>query len=105
MKVGPTDGGAERRHGPGHHAASTATASPATSTSPAAKGADVALDGRAFDLPATAFCSAPASSTACSPTMRLAREEIFGPVLSVVRAGDLDEALAVGRQCDYGNGA
>src|SRR5262249_50875707 len=39
------------------------------------------------------------------PTMRLAREEIFGPVLSVVRAGDLEEALAVGRQCEYGNGA
>jgi len=37
--------------------------------------------------------------------MRLAREEIFGPVLSVVRAGDLEEALAVGRQCEYGNGA
>ena len=37
--------------------------------------------------------------------MRVAREEIFGPVLSVVRVGDLDEALAVGRDCPYGNGA
>ena len=37
--------------------------------------------------------------------MRLAREEIFGPVLSVVRTGDLEEALAIGRQCEYGNGA
>jgi len=27
------------------------------------------------------------------------------PVLSVVRTGDLDEALALGRQCEYGNGA
>ncbi len=35
----------------------------------------------------------------------MAREEIFGPVLSVVRAGDLDEALAIGRECPYGNGA
>src|SRR4029079_11009623 len=39
------------------------------------------------------------------PAMRLAREEIFGPVLSVVRANDLDEALALGRQCESGNGA
>jgi malonate-semialdehyde dehydrogenase (acetylating)/methylmalonate-semialdehyde dehydrogenase len=37
--------------------------------------------------------------------MRVAREEIFGPVLSVIRAGDLDEALAIGRDCPYGNGA
>ena len=37
--------------------------------------------------------------------MRLWREEIFGPVLSVVRAHDLDEALDIGRQCEYGNGA
>ena len=37
--------------------------------------------------------------------MRVAREEIFGPVLSVIRADDLDEALAIGRDCPYGNGA
>ena len=37
--------------------------------------------------------------------MRVAREEIFGPVLSVIRVDDLDEALAIGRDCPYGNGA
>jgi malonate-semialdehyde dehydrogenase (acetylating)/methylmalonate-semialdehyde dehydrogenase len=37
--------------------------------------------------------------------MRVAREEIFGPVLSVVRAADFDEALSIGMQCEYGNGA
>ena len=40
-----------------------------------------------------------------APQMRVAKEEIFGPVLSVVRAGDLDEALALGRNVPYGNGA
>ena len=40
-----------------------------------------------------------------TPDMRVYDEEIFGPVLSVVRVGDLDEALAVGDQCEYGNGA
>jgi malonate-semialdehyde dehydrogenase (acetylating) / methylmalonate-semialdehyde dehydrogenase len=39
------------------------------------------------------------------PGMRVAKEEIFGPVLSVVRAASLDEALALGRDCPYGNGA
>ncbi len=34
----------------------------------------------------TAFCSAPAWSISVKPGMRLAKEEIFGPVLSVVRA-------------------
>ena len=37
--------------------------------------------------------------------MRVAKEEIFGPVLSVVRAKSLEEALSIGRDCEYGNGA
>ena len=32
-----------------------------------------------------------------TPDMRIAREEIFGPVLSVLRVKDLDEGLAVAR--------
>jgi malonate-semialdehyde dehydrogenase (acetylating)/methylmalonate-semialdehyde dehydrogenase len=69
------------------------------------EGAEVALDGRAFDLPSAGFLLGPSVVDRVQPTMRLAREEIFGPVLSVIRAGDLEEALAVGRQCEYGNGA
>ncbi|MFN9913029.1 MAG: aldehyde dehydrogenase family protein, partial [Pirellulaceae bacterium] len=30
---------------------------------------------------------------------------MFGPVLSLVRVQDLHEALAIGKQCTYGNGA
>ena len=37
-----------------------------------------------------------------TPDMRLAREEIFGPVLSVLRVKDFDEALAVANDCEYG---
>ncbi|MBN8626820.1 MAG: CoA-acylating methylmalonate-semialdehyde dehydrogenase [Planctomycetes bacterium] len=69
------------------------------------EGADVALDGRAFDLPGNGFLLGPSVVDKVTPTMRLAKEEIFGPVLSVVRTGDLDEALELGRQCEYGNGA
>jgi malonate-semialdehyde dehydrogenase (acetylating)/methylmalonate-semialdehyde dehydrogenase len=36
--------------------------------------------------------------------MRIYKEEIFGPVLSVVRAHDYDEALRLPSDHDYGNG-
>ncbi|MGH9947568.1 MAG: aldehyde dehydrogenase family protein [Pyrinomonadaceae bacterium] len=34
--------------------------------------------------------------------MRIAREEIFGPVLSVLRVKDFDEAMMVANDCEYG---
>jgi aldehyde dehydrogenase (NAD+) len=37
-----------------------------------------------------------------TPDMRIAREEIFGPVLSVIRAKDLDEALLIANDSEYG---
>jgi malonate-semialdehyde dehydrogenase (acetylating)/methylmalonate-semialdehyde dehydrogenase len=67
-------------------------------------GASIALDGRRkFD--SDGFLLGPSVVDRVQPTMRVWKEEIFGPVLSVVRAKDLDEALAVGDQCEYGNGA
>ena len=37
-----------------------------------------------------------------TPDMRIAREEIFGPVLSVLRVKDFDEAMVVANDSDYG---
>ncbi len=37
-----------------------------------------------------------------NPEKRLAREEIFGPVLSVIKVSDYDEAIAVANSVDYG---
>ncbi|MGI9166162.1 MAG: aldehyde dehydrogenase family protein [Pyrinomonadaceae bacterium] len=37
-----------------------------------------------------------------TPDMRIAREEIFGPVLSVLRVKDFDEAMRVANVCEYG---
>jgi aldehyde dehydrogenase (NAD+) len=37
-----------------------------------------------------------------APEMRVAREEIFGPVLSVLRVKDFDEAMQVANDCEYG---
>ncbi len=38
------------------------------------------------------------------PSMRIYQEEIFGPVLSVVRAKDYEEAIRLPSEHDYGNG-
>ena len=67
-------------------------------------GATVALDGRR-DFQSNGFLIGPSVVDRVAPTMRVYKEEIFGPVLSVVRAADLDEAMAVGDGCEYGNGA
>src|SRR5262245_12993022 len=104
MKVGPTDGGADVDMGPlitASHRDRVATYLDVAKS----EGAEVALDGRSFDLPREGFLLGPSVVDRVRPGMRLAREEIFGPVLSVVRVHDLDEALALGRQCEYGNGA
>lgn len=37
-----------------------------------------------------------------APSMRIAREEIFGPVVSVLRCGSLDEAIAIANDVEYG---
>ncbi len=39
--------------------------------------------------------------TNVKPDSRLAQEEIFGPVLAVIRANDLGEALAIANDTDY----
>ena len=67
-------------------------------------GATVALDGRR-EFKSSSFLLGPSVVDRVRTNMRVWREEIFGPVLSVVRAADLDEALAIGRECEYGNGA
>ena len=37
-----------------------------------------------------------------TPNMRIAREEIFGPVVSVIKCRSLDEAIAIGNHVEYG---
>ena len=74
------------------------------------EGASIALDGRHLttnnkQLTSEGFLLGPSVIDQVQPDMRVAREEIFGPVLSVIRAKTLDEALAIGRKSEYGNGA
>jgi malonate-semialdehyde dehydrogenase (acetylating)/methylmalonate-semialdehyde dehydrogenase len=39
------------------------------------------------------------------PDMKIAQEEVFGPVLAIIRARDVDEALAIENASPYGNAA
>ena len=64
------------------------------------------LDGReaeAEGLP-DGFFVGPTVFDDVTPAMRIAQEEIFGPVLSVMRAASLDEAIAFANATPFGNG-
>ena len=70
------------------------------------EGADLVVDGRGFTLPGHehGFFIGPSLFDQVTPSMRIYREEIFGPVLSVVRAEDYEEALRLPSEHEYGNG-
>ncbi len=53
------------------------------------------------DLAKQGFFVGPHIFVDVPPNSRLAREEIFGPVLAVIRAADLDEALRIANSTDY----
>jgi malonate-semialdehyde dehydrogenase (acetylating)/methylmalonate-semialdehyde dehydrogenase len=71
----------------------------------AQEGATLPLDGRRRELDKRGFFLGPSVVDHVGPDMSVGREEIFGPVLSVIRVADLDEAIALGAQSAYGNGA
>lgn len=51
---------------------------------------------------ANGYFIAPTVFDYVTPDMRLAQEEIFGPVLSVLRVKNFDEAMRVANDCEYG---
>ncbi len=53
------------------------------------------------DVPPQGYFIPPTIFVDVTPEMRIAREEIFGPVLSVIKAHDLDEAIEVANGTDY----
>jgi aldehyde dehydrogenase (NAD+) len=58
--------------------------------------------GRPTGAPDGGYFVEPAVFTGVDPGMRIAREEIFGPVLSVLRFGDEEEAVALANGTPYG---
>ncbi len=70
-----------------------------------AAGAQLAVDGRAPDgADANGAYVGPTILDAVTPDMDIAQEEVFGPVLCVIRASTLDEAIEIVNQSRFGNG-
>ena len=72
-----------------------------------AAGARVLLDGRDVTVPGRegGFWIGATVLDGVTPAMRIAQDEVFGPVLAIVRAPSLDAALAIEARSPYGNAA
>jgi malonate-semialdehyde dehydrogenase (acetylating)/methylmalonate-semialdehyde dehydrogenase len=68
------------------------------------EGAKVVVDGRERRFDASGFFLGASLLDEVRPGMRVYEEEIFGPILAVVRAASFDEALELVNQNRYGNG-
>ncbi len=70
------------------------------------EGAELVVDGRGFSLQGheNGFFIGPSLFDHVTPDMRSYQEEIFGPVLQIVRANDLEEAARLPSEHPYGNG-
>jgi malonate-semialdehyde dehydrogenase (acetylating)/methylmalonate-semialdehyde dehydrogenase len=69
-----------------------------------AEGAALVVDGRVSPVPEEGFFLGPCLFDRVEPSMALYRDEIFGPVLSVVRVGSYEEAVRIVSENPYGNG-
>jgi malonate-semialdehyde dehydrogenase (acetylating) / methylmalonate-semialdehyde dehydrogenase len=104
LRVGPGDD-AESEMGPlvtGPHRDKVAS----YLDSGVAEGAVLAVDGRGHPVtgPAGGFWLGPSVLDHVTPSMGCYRDEIFGPVLSIVRAGSYADAVEVVSGSRYGNG-
>jgi len=68
-----------------------------------AEGASVAIDGREVVVSDSAFFG-PTILTGVTPAMAIVDEEIFGPVLAIIHAEDLSEAIEIVNASRFGNG-
>ena len=68
------------------------------------EGADLVVDGREASFPKQGFFIGGTLFDKVQASMRIYKEEIFGPVLSVVRAQNFDEAIRLPNEHEYGNG-
>jgi malonate-semialdehyde dehydrogenase (acetylating)/methylmalonate-semialdehyde dehydrogenase len=70
-------------------------------------GARVLVDGRNWKVDGfeNGFYVGPTVIDHVRPDMAIAKEEVFGPVLAIIRSPDLDAALAIENSSEYGNAA
>nr|MDJ0836096.1 CoA-acylating methylmalonate-semialdehyde dehydrogenase [Acidobacteriota bacterium] len=71
------------------------------------QGAKVLVDGRGAVVPGheDGYYVGPTVVDYVRPEMAIAREEVFGPVLSIMRTDTVDEAIAIENSSEYGNAA
>lgn len=72
------------------------------------EGAKLVLDGRNVQVPEAnkdGYFIGPTIFTDVTPEMTIAKEEIFGPVVVMIKVKNIEEALAQIRNHEYGNGA
>lgn len=72
-----------------------------------AQGAKILVDGRNATVSGheKGFYVGPTIIDYVKPDMAVAKEEIFGPVISIIRASDIDEAIRIENGSNYGNAA
>jgi len=72
-----------------------------------AQGAKVLVDGRntVVEGKEDGFYVGPTVIDYVKPEMKIAQEEVFGPVMSIMRAKDVDEAIKIENNSPYGNAA
>ncbi len=70
------------------------------------EGADLLIDGRAFKHPAypNGYFIGPSLFDRVTESMSIYQQEIFGPVLVIMRVADLEDALLLVNRHPYGNG-
>lgn len=66
------------------------------------EGAKLSWGGELLNRETPGFYMQPALFTEATNSMRIAREEIFGPVACVIRAKNYDEALAIANDTEFG---
>ncbi|APX90716.1 methylmalonate-semialdehyde dehydrogenase (CoA acylating) [Brevirhabdus pacifica] len=105
LKVGPYTAGKDVDYGPVVTAAAKQNIARLVQTG-IDQGAELVVDGRDFNLQGyeDGFFVGPHLFDRVTKDMDIYTQEIFGPVLSTVRAKDYEEALSLAMDHEYGNG-
>ena len=105
LKVGPWTAGDDVDYGPVVTAAAKENILRLVETG-VEQGAELVVDGRGFNLQGyeDGFFVGPHLFDHVTPDMDIYRKEIFGPVLSMVRAASYEEAIGLAMDHEYGNG-
>jgi malonate-semialdehyde dehydrogenase (acetylating)/methylmalonate-semialdehyde dehydrogenase len=105
LKVGPYTAGNDVDYGPVVTAAAKASIERLVQSG-LDQGAELVVDGRGFNLQGyeQGFFVGPHLFDRVTKEMEIYRKEIFGPVLSTVRAKTYEEALGLAMDHEYGNG-